>query len=425
MNTQKQITLMVALVFLMLGGCAAYTVYDQPRENASAAAQQSTLAERGARIFARYCRQCHGNAGEGLIGPQLSRDELRNPNTLTEVQGWVTDTITCGRIGKVMPPWAIREGGSLTDEQIRDLVTLITGAPPGVTTVQPKNFWDKAAEFSKEENLAAARAVNPNTNIPATLAPPADTLAAASITGANARVCGQLAPATPTPAAANGQLPADLKPADAWTEDATDNKFSVTQMAITAGTAATVTFNNKGSAIHNFEVLDASGKVLNDASGKPITFQPIPGGQSTTLSFTIATPGVYKFHCQVHPTEMTGELYVVGPNGQAGAAASATPAASSAPTTTWNETTTDNKFSDTQITVPAGKQVTLTVQNKGTAIHNVDVLDVKDDSGKDIKTDLVPAGKSATLTFTISKPGTYHFHCDVHPTEMTGTLVVQ
>ncbi|HLZ71664.1 MAG TPA: cupredoxin domain-containing protein [Dehalococcoidia bacterium] len=421
MNTQKQITLMVALVLLMLGGCAAYTVYDQPRENASAAAQQSTLAERGARIFARYCRQCHGNAGEGRIGPQLSRDELRNPNTLVETQQWVTDTITCGRIGKVMPPWAIREGGSLTDEQIRDLVSLITGVPPGATTLQPKNFWDKAAEFSKEENLAAARAVNPNTNVPATLAPIDETLAAASITGATAKVCGQLAPATATPAAGP---PAGLKPAGTWTEDATDNKFSVTDMEQTAGSSITVNFSNKGNAIHNFEVLDASGKVLKDSSGKDITFQPIPGGQSTTLTFTIATPGVYKFHCQVHPTEMTGQLYIVGPNGETGAA-SPTPAAASAPTTDWKETTTDNKFSDTQVTVPAGKQVTLTVQNQGTAVHNVDVLDVKDDSGKDIKTDLVQAGKSATLTFTISKAGTYHFHCDVHPTEMTGTLVVQ
>lgn len=326
MNTQKQITLMVALVFVMLGGCAAYTVYDQPRENASAAAQQSTLAERGARIFARYCRQCHGNAGEGRIGPQLSRDELRNPNTLTETQQWVTDTITCGRIGKVMPPWAIREGGSLTDEQIRDLVTLITGVPPGVTTVQPKNFWDKAAEFSKEENLAAAQSANPGTNVPATLQPIDEVLAGASITGATVRVCGQLAPATPTAAAGP---PAGLQPATTWTEDATDNKFSVTAMEITAGTAATVTFNNKGNAIHNWEVLDSSGKVLNDASGKPISVPLTDGGKSNTVTFTISAPGTYNFRCQVHPTEMTGQLFVVGPGGAAGA--SPTPAASGTP----------------------------------------------------------------------------------------------
>ncbi len=89
------------------------------------------------------------------------------------------------------------------------------------------------------------------------------------------------------------------------------------------------------------------------------------------------------------------------------------------------EVTTDNKFSETKYTVKAGAPVTLTVQNNGQAIHNWDVTDMKDDAGKEIKTDLTNPGKTSSVTFTISKPGTYHFHCDVHPTEMTGTLTVQ
>jgi plastocyanin/mono/diheme cytochrome c family protein len=328
MNTQKQITLMVALVLLLLGGCAAYTVYDQPRENASLKAQQATSAERGARIFARYCRQCHGNAGEGRVGPQLSRADLRDPNTMEQTQAWVSDTIHCGRIGKVMPPWSIAEGGSLTDEQIRDLVTLITGVQPGVAPglEQPQNFWDKAAEFSREENLAAAQAADPHATAPATLQPISDVLAGASITGATVRVCGQQAPATPT---APSGPPAGLQPQTTWTEDATDNKFSVTDMEITTGTSVTVTFNNKGNAIHNWEVLDSSGKVLNDASGKPISVPLTDGGKSNTVTFTISTPGTYKFQCQVHPTEMIGQLYVVAPGGAAGG--SATPAAGGTP----------------------------------------------------------------------------------------------
>ena len=97
----------------------------------------------------------------------------------------------------------------------------------------------------------------------------------------------------------------------------------------------------------------------------------------------------------------------------------------SAGATALTETTTDNKFSDTKFTVKAGTPVTLTVQNKGQAVHNWEVTDTKDDSGKEIKTALTDAGKSNSVTFTISKPGTYHFRCEVHPTEMTGTLTVQ
>lgn len=487
MNTQKQITLMVALVFLLLGGCAAYTVYDQPREDRSASAQQATLADRGGRIFARYCRQCHGNAGEGRIGPNLSRDELRDPAKRTETQQWVTDTVTCGRIGKIMPPWAIREGGALTDEQIRDLVTLITGAPPG-SFLDSHNYWEQtAAEYSKEENIAVAKAAASNkasadalaagataaeaaaagskaaaeTNDPADLQPIDEVLKGAAITGGGTtKVCGQLAPATPTEEASNGQLPAGLAPKDQWTEVTTDNKFSVTAIAVNAGTATTVTQDNQGKAIHNWEVLGADGKVLNGADGKKIATELTDGGKQASVSFTIATPGVYNFRCQVHPADMVGKLYVVGPDGTAGGggvasgspaasgtpsppnSTAATPAPGSAPSgaqtnqpaggggggvpnTTLTENMTDNKFSATTLSVPAGKPVQLTASNKGSAVHNFHVLNVKDDGGKDIKGDLLAAGKSQTLNFSISKPGTYDFQCDVHPTEMKGKLTVK
>src|SRR5579883_2414432 len=214
MNTQKQITVMVTLVFLLLAGCAAYTVYDQPRENASADAQAATYAERGARIFARYCRQCHGDAGQGRIGPALNRPELQDPLTRDQTVQWVTDTITCGRIGKIMPPWAISEGGALDTEQISDLVKLIT--------TNAGNGWQKAGEFSKIENQTA-----PEPSIQ-------DVLAGAVITGSTGvRVCGQLY-ATPAPEANSGP-PAGVAAKTQWDETTTDNKFSVTDIVVPAG----------------------------------------------------------------------------------------------------------------------------------------------------------------------------------------------
>lgn len=87
-------------------------------------------------------------------------------------------------------------------------------------------------------------------------------------------------------------------------------------------------------------------------------------------------------------------------------------------------TTTDNKYSQTSFTVKAGQQYTLTQINKGQAIHNWHVLDVKSSDGSTIMTPLTSPGKNSSVTFTISKPGTYHFHCDVHPTEMMGTITV-
>lgn len=108
------------------------------------------------------------------------------------------------------------------------------------------------------------------------------------------------------------------------------------------------------------------------------------------------------------------------------AAGSATAgAASSASGSTLSEVTTDNKFSQTSFTIKAGQSYTLNLKNDGQAIHNWHVLNVKGADGKDITTPLLDGGKSESVTFTITKPGTYNFQCDVHPTEMKGTITVQ
>ena len=86
--------------------------------------------------------------------------------------------------------------------------------------------------------------------------------------------------------------------------------------------------------------------------------------------------------------------------------------------------TTDDKFAVTAFKVPAGEPVSITVTNQGQATHNMHILGVQDPSGNDYKTALLTNGQSATLTFTIAQPGTYKFQCDVHPTEMFGTITV-
>ncbi len=89
------------------------------------------------------------------------------------------------------------------------------------------------------------------------------------------------------------------------------------------------------------------------------------------------------------------------------------------------EIATDNKYSQTQFTVKADQDIALTLKNQGSAVHNWHLLDAMDVNGKEIKGALLDPGKSETIDFVISKPGTYHFQCDVHPADMKGTLVVQ
>lgn len=86
---------------------------------------------------------------------------------------------------------------------------------------------------------------------------------------------------------------------------------------------------------------------------------------------------------------------------------------------------TDNLFAPDAFTVTAGEPYTLTMENAGDAIHNWHILDAKNAGGKDITTPLTSPHKTASATFTIAKPGLYHFQCDVHPDTMKGTLTVR
>jgi len=88
------------------------------------------------------------------------------------------------------------------------------------------------------------------------------------------------------------------------------------------------------------------------------------------------------------------------------------------------EVATDNKFSVTKMAAPAGRPLTVAVQNKG-AIHNWHLQGVTDGSGRSISTPLQQGPNSSSVTFSVSKPGTYKFICDAHPSDMKGTLVIQ
>jgi plastocyanin/mono/diheme cytochrome c family protein len=301
MNTSKQINIMVILIFLLLIALGAYTLFDPTREANARANQEDLLAQRGAALFVANCRPCHGDVGQGRIGPALNRADLRDPAKREQLQQFVHDTIECGRVGTLMPTWGQQEGGPLDEEQIRDLVTLIT--------VDPNDAWNR---YVAPESEAANQVATP---------PAIADLLKGSITGSTASVCGQSVAKAATVAATPGT------PSTTLTEVATDNEFSDTSFTVPAGQPVTLTFQNKGSATHNWHVTDA-----RDANGQEVTTGATGtnGGQSTTVTFTITTPGTYHFQCDFHPTQMLGTLFVV-PAGGAAPAAAAPATASAAP----------------------------------------------------------------------------------------------
>jgi mono/diheme cytochrome c family protein len=146
---------------LLIIGIGTYALYEPYRSDSAEEDQQAITIERGAHLFALNCRTCHGDVGQGgsaggRLGaaPPLDNPELRgldrlganfDQSALDEDIALVRGTITCGRAGTSMPTWGDQFGGTLNDEQIRQLTVFITEG----------DNWDLAQEEANEQDAEA------------------------------------------------------------------------------------------------------------------------------------------------------------------------------------------------------------------------------------------------------------------------------
>jgi len=113
------------------------------RDRVASEHQLEKSVERGRNLYANFCFDCHGKTGLGSTDP--SRKDLpglplnkpafkyenvkSDPTKLKATQDLLTLTISRGRAkppGTIsMPAWSDKEGGSLNDEQIQQLVSFI------------------------------------------------------------------------------------------------------------------------------------------------------------------------------------------------------------------------------------------------------------------------------------------------------------
>ncbi len=163
----------------------------------------------------------------------------------------------------------------------------------------------------------------------------------------------------------------------------------------------------------------------------PATFTPTAAPTSPQSSATATATTTATATATASPQTQT----TVGA-GAAAAAPTATAVPTAPPTTapttppapapvTLAVSTMDNFFSPKNLTVRVGQQVTVLVTNDGKAFHNWAVVNPSDPSGTHPESPLLKPGEKGQVVFTFAQAGTYAFHCDVHPQEMTGTLVVQ
>lgn len=96
-------------------------------EELVAAAKNPQMLEDGKGQFAKTCAACHGDEGQGLIGPNLTDDKWLHGGKMTEVYG----TVVKGVSGKGMPPW----GRALAPEKL----TAVTAYIRSIQGTNPPN----------------------------------------------------------------------------------------------------------------------------------------------------------------------------------------------------------------------------------------------------------------------------------------------
>ena len=96
------------------------------------------------------------------------------------------------------------------------------------------------------------------------------------------------------------------------------------------------------------------------------------------------------------------------------------------PTVNINLIAKNTAFDQSTISVPAGSRVVMTFDNQDSGmIHNFALYTDSSATRSIFVGELITGPRKITYTFDApSKPGTYFFRCDVHPTVMVGTFVV-
>lgn len=436
MNTRKQVLIMSGLLLMMLVVVAVYAAWYPYRADDAEDHFEEARAERGSILFARNCRLCHGDLAEGgalggrlAAAPALNRADLQgfdrtsaqtaasfaptagavevsdaselevgdiilideermeitaiDGNTvevergvghteaaehfpgariyafdqavLDETISLLRNTISCGRVGTAMPAWAQDQGGPLSEEQIQQLIVLITGArwdlveheiaiedvisseltaavASGDTQIQVSDVTrfnaDEAIRIGDERLRVTGIPDFPAgaTNIPGTLTVERaiyDTFAAdhpqeteifrfpeVAEPAVNQQSCGQTASA-PAPVG-EPELIEDFDGDQTVEVAARGVAFDTDEISIQSDGEVRVRFTNFDAATpHNiaFYVDDSAREPVSEGSVS-ITFEGTTEGVTDDTVFAIPDAGEYFFRCDVHPTTMVGTFIV-------------------------------------------------------------------------------------------------------------------
>jgi mono/diheme cytochrome c family protein len=344
-SNARMIAFLAALIFVVF--IPIYWLYDiglpvvgiEGRLPKEADEQYVTDVSRGYALFLANCARCHGNNGEGGVGPPLN-DQAKLYKALTP-QGlagtghlnpdYIRSVLTeggryvCGDPNSVMPAW-LQPKGPLNYREVEEIIKWITASADTKFVYQPTHVEGGAT-------IPPAVNVEGWTDPAYTPAPDATPVPACWRAPAGGGTTATPAPVTSPGTVANPRIIEIEGTADVHWVDPTSGQ-PLTALSIVPGETIEFHVVNDAAFPHNFKIGSAT-----DLSAAPDP-NPLPGVEDftsanspQTFTYTFDTiPDQPQFACTVpgHYQTMHVDLVVANAGGQPGGSPGASPAASPA-----------------------------------------------------------------------------------------------
>ncbi len=130
----------LVFMLLLLAGFVVYRVREPSLRRSAMRAQTTSYRSIGHQLFTANCAQCHGkDATGGGSAPTLNSREFLKGATDDQIFALVSGGVS----GTEMPAWSLDFGGTLTAEQVREVVTYLRSLEPKAPSIPS---WHSGAQ---------------------------------------------------------------------------------------------------------------------------------------------------------------------------------------------------------------------------------------------------------------------------------------
>ena len=192
-------------------------------------------------------------------------------------------------------------------------------------------------------------------------------------------------------------------------EGAAATGFEPTTLSVAANQPIELDFSNQDPGIQHNVVIFGEDPAGNPDAQPLFSGSLTSGPSETPYEVSPLPPGSFFFHCAVHPATMVGTIESAEAGGGGGGLTVTAKALA---------------FDTNEIDLPSGQPTTITFDNQDAGIpHNIAIFNDSSMSETLFQGEQFPGIDSQPYEIPPLDPGTYYFHCDVHPT-MSGSVVV-